>query len=346
MWELSDVAWVSRWDAYLKMDGEQVHWFSIFNSIMVIMFLSGVVFLIMLKTVRKDLAIYEEEASLTATERAEESREDSGWKLLVGDVFRAPAHGQLLCSLVGSGVQVFAMFVITVFFAALGFMSPASRGTLLSFMVVLFLLMSLCGSYTGTYLWIMMSQSKATWVSIPWRVAIMFPGVVFVTTAIINGAIRFTGSSGAIPFSVFISLIIIWFLISVPLAFGGGLAAAKKDIPSYPVRTNQIPRQVPDQRIPPSLLMVGTGIVPFGTVFIELYFIMSSLWLHRVYYVFGFLLVVTALLVIVCAEVTVAIGIFGFGPDCSVCNLVDSRWAIGFPHMLPDCGHLQAYMHS
>ena len=34
------------------------------------------------------------------------------------------------------------------------------------------------------------------------------------------------------------------------------------------------------------------GILPFGAVFIELYFIMSSVWLQRFYYVFGFLALV------------------------------------------------------
>ena len=33
--------------------------------------------------------------------------------------------------------------------------------------------------------------------------------------------------------------------------------------------------------------MVVGGILPFGAVFIELYFIMSSVWLQRFYYVFG-----------------------------------------------------------
>ncbi|RUS13154.1 Endomembrane protein 70-domain-containing protein, partial [Endogone sp. FLAS-F59071] len=56
-----------------------------------------------------------------------------------------------------------------------------------------------------------------------------------------------------------------------------------------PVRTNQIPRQIPDQvfylRPIPSMLM--GGVLPFGAIFIELYFIMNSIWFHRIYYVFG-----------------------------------------------------------
>jgi len=47
------------------------------------------------------------------------------------------------------------------------------------------------------------------------------------------------------------------------------------------------------------------GILPFGTLYIELFFIMSSMWMQRVYYGFGFLFIVLILLVIVCAEVAV-----------------------------------------
>jgi len=56
----SDIEWPSRWDAYLKMDGAKVHWFSILNSLMVIAFLAGIVFVILLRTVRRDLTKYEE----------------------------------------------------------------------------------------------------------------------------------------------------------------------------------------------------------------------------------------------------------------------------------------------
>ncbi|ETO16809.1 hypothetical protein RFI_20530, partial [Reticulomyxa filosa] len=37
----SDVQWASRWDAYLKMQDPQIHWFSILNSFMIVIFLSA-----------------------------------------------------------------------------------------------------------------------------------------------------------------------------------------------------------------------------------------------------------------------------------------------------------------
>ena len=44
------------------------------------------------------------------------------------------------------------------------------------------------------------------------------------------------------------------------------------------------------------------GILPFGAIFIELFFIMTSVWLQRFYYVFGFLILVLSILLITCAE--------------------------------------------
>ena len=34
-WDTSKITWASRWDAYLRMPGGKVHWFSILNSLMV-----------------------------------------------------------------------------------------------------------------------------------------------------------------------------------------------------------------------------------------------------------------------------------------------------------------------
>ena len=50
------------------------------------------------------------------------------------------------------------------------------------------------------------------------------------------------------------------------------------------MRVNNIPRQIPPQPWylhPIPSVLVG-GILPFGAVFIELFFIMSSIWLAQV----------------------------------------------------------------
>jgi hypothetical protein len=58
-WEKSPVEWSSRWDLYMGMgDSQSIHWFSILNSSMIVLFLTGMVALIMIRTLRSDLKRY------------------------------------------------------------------------------------------------------------------------------------------------------------------------------------------------------------------------------------------------------------------------------------------------
>ncbi|KAK6136539.1 hypothetical protein DH2020_029714 [Rehmannia glutinosa] len=303
--ERDDIKWPSRWDAYLKMEGAKVHWFSILNSLMVITFLAGIVLVIFLRTVRRDLTRYEE---LDKEAQAQMNEELSGWKLVVGDVFRAPTNPSLLCVMVGDGVQILGMAVVTILFAALGFMSPASRGTLISGMLFFYMILGIAAGYVAVRMWrtIFVGDHKG-WISVSWKVACFFPGISFLILTILNFLLWGSHSTGAIPFSLFVVLILMWFCISVPLTLVGGYFGARAPHIEYPVRTNQIPREIPPQKYPSWLLVLGAGTLPFGTLFIELFFIMSSIWMGRVYYVFGFLFIVMILLVVVCAEVSLVL---------------------------------------
>ena len=47
-----------------------------------------------------------------------------------------------------------------------------------------------------------------------------------------------------------------------------------------------------------------------NTVFVELFFVLTSLWMDQYYYVFGFLLLVWTLLCITCAEISIVLAYF------------------------------------
>lgn len=300
----SNTRWPSRWDAYLKMEGARVHWFSILNSLMVIFFLAGIVFVIFLRTVRRDLTRYEE---LDKEAQAQMNEELSGWKLVVGDVFREPTNSKLLCVMIGNGLQIAGMAGVTIIFAAFGFMSPASRGMLLTGMIILYLLLGGVAGYTGVYLWRTIKGTSEGWRSVSWSIAFFFPGIVFSILTVLNFILWGSNSTGAIPISLYFILLSLLFCVSVPLTLLGGYLGTRAEPIQFPVRTNQIAREIPAQKYPSWLLIVGAGTLPFGTLFIELFFILSSIWLGRFYYVFGFLLVVLMLLVVVCAEVSVVL---------------------------------------
>jgi hypothetical protein len=79
--------------------------------------------MIMVRTLRRDLAEY------NSIEEKEELLEESGWKLVHADVLRTPPNVTLLATSVGTGMQLLGMGFISIACAALGFLSPANRGS-------------------------------------------------------------------------------------------------------------------------------------------------------------------------------------------------------------------------
>ena len=62
---------------YLYMADDQIHWFSILNSLMIVLFLAGLVAMIIMRTLHNDFRRYEQ---MEASE--EEAQEETGWKLV------------------------------------------------------------------------------------------------------------------------------------------------------------------------------------------------------------------------------------------------------------------------
>ena len=44
----------------------------------------------------------------------DEALEESGWKLVHGDVFRPPQKAKLLAAFVGSGIQIFCVIFVVI----------------------------------------------------------------------------------------------------------------------------------------------------------------------------------------------------------------------------------------
>ncbi|XP_010942081.1 transmembrane 9 superfamily member 8 [Elaeis guineensis] len=295
----SDVKWASRWDTYLLMADDQIHWFSIVNSLMIVLFLSGMVAMIMLRTLYRDISKYNQ------LETQEEAQEETGWKLVHADVFRPPANSDLLCVYVGSGVQLFGMLLVTMIFAVLGFLSPSNRGALMTAMLLLWVFMGSFAGYSSAHLYKMFKGTD--WKKITLSTAFMFPAVVFAIFFVLNSIIWGEKSSGAVPFTTMFALVLLWFGISVPLVFLGSYVGFKQPATEDPVKTNKIPRQIPEQAwyMNPIFSILTGGILPFGAVFIELFFILTSIWLQQFYYIFGFLFLVFLILIVTCAEITI-----------------------------------------
>lgn len=81
--------------------------------------------MIMVRTLRRDIARY------NTDDNFEDTLEETGWKLIHGDVFRPPRHPRLFAAIVGSGIQIFFMALITICKVSLIF----KKKTLINFVV-------------------------------------------------------------------------------------------------------------------------------------------------------------------------------------------------------------------
>eukprot|EP00605_Chrysophyceae_sp_TOSAG23-4_P000906 GSChrysophyteH1.ASY1.ANO1.1000.1 assembled CDS len=229
-WRESEVRWASRWDVYLSMNHavpDKVHWFSIVNSLLIVMFLAFMVAMILVRTLTKEINRYN--------------------RLVHADVFRPPAtYPMLFCVLIGTGMQLFFCSGFVIVFAALGFISPANRGSLMIGLLLLFVLMGSVGGFMSARLY--KSFKGKQWQRATLFTALLFPGIAFL---------------------VFFSLNLV---ICVPLVFLGAYFGYKKDSIEYPVVTSNIPRQIPEQPwyLHNGLTALLGGILPFGACFVDL----------------------------------------------------------------------------
>lgn len=307
-WEESEVRWASRWDIYLSMNNmysDEVHWFSIMNALLIVVFLTAMIAMILRRALHADINRYNRVP--TEEERAEE-REESGWKLVHADVFRPPSFQPMMfCVFVGSGAQLASMALVTVLFAAIGFLSPSNRGGLMVALLVLFVLMGVLAGYYSASMYRLFKGEQ-------WRLctiftALLYPGGCFAVFFILNLIVWAEGSVAAVPFGSMFVVLCLWFGISVPMVYLGAYFGYQAESVDLPVATSNIPRPIPDQPWYMSLAcqaLVG-GMLPFGAVFVEVYFILASIWMDQYYYVFGFLLLVFVIMLITCAEITVVL---------------------------------------
>eukprot|EP01107_Rhizomastix_libera_P012595 TRINITY_DN3191_c0_g1_i2.p1 TRINITY_DN3191_c0_g1~~TRINITY_DN3191_c0_g1_i2.p1 ORF type:complete len:650 (-),score=132.57 TRINITY_DN3191_c0_g1_i2:89-2038(-) len=304
-WFLDEQAtWATRWERYFAPVDTQIHWFSIVNSVLIIFFLTGMVAMILIRTLHADFTRYSQQLE------SQDDIDEKGWKLVYGDVFRTPKHPMALSVLTGFGTQVLLTAGVVLAFSVFGFMSPANRGSLLTGMIVMVVIMGIAAGYFGGRIYKMFKGTS--WKRQAIFNAILIPGVIFGIFFILNFFIWGAKSSGAVRFTTLLGLVGLWFGISVPLVFLGSFFANQKAAVQHPIGVNQIPRVVPARvwyMTPPVHILMG-GILPFGAVFIELFFVLNAVWGHKLHYILGFIFIVFMILLITCAEITVVMCYF------------------------------------
>jgi transmembrane 9 superfamily protein 2/4 len=298
--QVSELTWADRWDVYmLGTPDDDIHFFAIINSFMIVLFLTGAIATIMIRTLRKDISAYNEMAML------EDGSEETGWKLVHGDVFRPPSHPIILSVIVGTGAQIGTAFFITMVSAILRFVNPIKKGQTLTAIIVLYVLAGIVAGYVSARVYKFTEYKH--WKTCTLLTATALPGFLVTVFVILNIFLGIAGAATAVSFGLILVVFALWVCVSTPLVFIGAYFGYRAPRFETPVKTNQIARFIPEQpwySQPPISFLLG-GILPFGSVCIELFFIMSALWLQQIYYVMGFLSAVLLILAATCAQVSI-----------------------------------------
>ena len=199
-------------------------------------------------------------------------------------------------------------------------LNPMKKGQTLTAVVLLYVLSGSVAGYTCSRLYKFFNGHA--WKRITILTAIAFPGVLVGIFVGLNFFLSYQNAATAVSIWTIVYIFLLWVCVSTPLVFVGSYFGFQADKLSVPTKTNQLARFIPMTqswfvKLPHSALL--GGILPFASVCIELYFIMGALWLHQIYYIMGFVMMVGLILTLSCSTVSMVI------TYCQLCT-EDYRW--------------------
>jgi transmembrane 9 superfamily protein 2/4 len=307
-WEEAERSWDARWNVYALPDmarsSSSVHYASIAIAALVMLILVVGAHRVLARYVSRDVARY--------LDPEDRDGVDTGWKMVSGDVFRPPRAPALLSAIVGTGVQLAVMVVLTLVFAAVGLTTDYYRGVMLSTVIVLYMLLSSLGTYVSArvYRGVMRGTRPVLNFVLTWGLLPALVSLVFLVTDVMLASVDSAAHVGA---PVIAGVAAVWLGVSLGLAVIGYLVGHRTTATSIPVNTNQIPRQEHDVGVHynntgerrgctgrlvqrarrttlASALFVGS--LSFGMVLWPFYYVFASWWAGRMYTLFAALLVV------------------------------------------------------
>ncbi|SBT70706.1 endomembrane protein 70, putative [Plasmodium malariae] len=279
-------------------------WFSIINSIILVILLSFFISTLLIKTLHTDINKYNR---INTNIFETDDMDDRGWKLVHGDVFRKPRNSTFFSAFVGVGIQIIFMILVCSLILLIGVYKYKQRYRYIQVMFFIWIFISSISGYSSSRLY-KLFKSKHVKLTI-FRTSLIYPFILFLIFFLINLVLHYEHSNTAISFASLTFVCILWFGISVPLICLGSYIGNKKNPIELPVRVNNIPRHIPKQPYLNSFFASSflVGLILFATMYTELFFLFTSLWKSNMYYLFGFLFLVIFLLGLLSAQLSIAI---------------------------------------
>ncbi|CAK8986621.1 Transmembrane 9 superfamily member 3 (Endomembrane protein 9) (Transmembrane nine protein 3) (AtTMN3) [Durusdinium trenchii] len=306
-WQETKVPFSERVEKYQKAEflpaTFEIHWLSIINSFVLVVLLTVFLAIILMRVLKNDFTRY-----MQADEEEELVEDESGWKQIHGDVFRFPENKNLFAAILGAGTHLLCTSLLVLVLALFSIFSPTKKGAISTVGFVLYALTSGTSGYVAVSMYMQMGGTKWVWNTI--LTAILFPGPLFCMFCVLNTIAISYDSTAALPFGTIMLVFCVYLLVTFPLTVLGAIMGKRHAKPfDAPCRTNKAARGVPD--MPwyrgTALQMLIAGFLPFSAIYIELHYIFSSIWGHKVYTLFGILFLALVMLLIVTCFITVAL---------------------------------------
>ena len=298
LFDESELTFASRWDFY-KPSNKRIHWISIIASNVIMLLLSGLIILILCRTIKKDVEVFNIKVG------ADDFIDEFGWKQVCNDVFRPGSNTMLYCASIGIGVQLFCMFFFGLFLSFLGFLNIEQRSNMLSILIIYYVLMGFPAGYISTRMYKLTNGKN--WFKVAILNAVLFPGIVISGYTFVNIILVIERSSASVSFVDILALLTLWICCSSPLVLIGSFCGIKSQTLQTPCKVNAVPTAIPSKPFYFNfkfMFIIG-GLIIFSTICIELTYVMASLWRHQLYFLISFLWIGTVLMLIVSTEVAI-----------------------------------------
>ena len=316
-WVQTETPFAERFSTYLDPNflDSSVHWFSVMNSFVMVFLLCALVLVVLYGSVAKDYDRY------NALEiEANEFAETKGWKQVAGDAFKAPEGVEFFVAAVSTGWLLGFLSLFGIFTSILHPMY-SERGLFSDCVVVEY---AVLGGVEGCLLGSVYEQYKGKrWIGTAVLTASGFPCFVAVVVCTLNIVASGYSSSAVIPLVTIGQVSAFLIFVYLPL-FSLGVVLGKRYRAKRPLgqRVNSIHSPILREKHlfnHPLLLIICGGILPFSSIYVEVYYAFTSFWNYKFYYVYGFTLMSFVLFALSVACVAIV-------ATYSTLNSEDHRW--------------------
>jgi hypothetical protein len=294
----------------------EIHWLSIINSFVLVVLLTVFLAIILMRVLKNDFTRYmnvDDDSDLN-------QEEETGWKLVHGDVFRYPSRISIFCAFIGTGAHLFVVTFCLLSLALLSAFHPSKRGGIMTATIIIYALTSGVGGFVSARLYRQLGGLNWVWNTI--LNSLVFPGPLFAVFSFLNTVAIINTSTAALPFGTILVMLALFSLVTFPLSVIGAIAGRNTATDfDQPCRTTKVPREIPPspwyRQWPAQMFMAG--FLPFSAIYIELHYIFASVWGHKIYTLFGILYMAYIMLIIVTSFICVALTYFQLAME-------DHRW--------------------